>query len=166
MLDFTHDPEARSWIAGANADDTDFPLQNLPFGRFRRANPAGAHSGPEPWRIGVAIGDKVLDLAALGALDPQVAALLGPLGHGDLNGFMAQGRAACIALRQALFEGLSARPSGTASLWQARRETLLVPRADQSLSRVAPNSEASACAMSSGAPRAFGGPTKKPSSSS
>jgi fumarylacetoacetase len=130
MIDFTHDPEARSWIAAANADDTDFPPQNLPFGRFRRANPAGAHAAAEPWRIGVAIGDSVLDLPALGALDPLIASLLGPLNHGDLNGFMAQGRAARIALRHALFEGLSARPSGTASLWQARREALLVPRAD------------------------------------
>ena len=37
MLDFTHAPEARSWVSSANAADTDFPLQNLPFGRFRRA---------------------------------------------------------------------------------------------------------------------------------
>ena len=35
---------------------TDFPIQNLPFGRFRRAGTG------EPWRIGVAIGDQVLDL--------------------------------------------------------------------------------------------------------
>ena len=65
MLDFTHDPAARSWVESANADDTDFPLQNLPFGRFRRAVVAGAFSVQEPWRIGVAIGAEVLDLAAL-----------------------------------------------------------------------------------------------------
>ncbi len=40
------------------SSDTDFPIQNLPYGRFRRGG-----SG-EPWRIGVAIGDQVLDLQA------------------------------------------------------------------------------------------------------
>ena len=52
----THDPELRSWVASANAAGTDFPIQNLPFGRFR---PAGSTSA---LRIGVAIGDQVLDL--------------------------------------------------------------------------------------------------------
>ena len=122
MIDHTHDAGATSWVASANAADTDFPIQNLPFGRFRRAGTT------EPLRVGVAIGDRVLDLTALGQLDPQVAVLLGSLAHGDLNGFMAQGRAARIALRHALFAGLSAQPSGTASLWQARAATLLLPR--------------------------------------
>jgi fumarylacetoacetase len=122
MLDFTHDAAARSWIESANADDTDFPIQNLPFGRFRRAGTQ------EPLRVSVAIGSQVLDLQALGHLDPQVAVLLGPLAQADLNGFMAHGRAARIALRHALFAGLSSRPSGTASLWQARAATLLVPQ--------------------------------------
>jgi fumarylacetoacetase len=54
-LDRTHDPALRSWITVAQ--DSDFPIQNLPFGVFR---PPG--SSP---RIGVAIGDQVLDLAAL-----------------------------------------------------------------------------------------------------
>jgi fumarylacetoacetase len=121
MRDFTHAPDARSWVASANARDTDFPIQNLPFGRFRRAGTTQA------MRIGVAIGDQVLDLAALGHLDPQVAVLLGPLAQGDLNGFMAHGRAARIALRHALFTGLAAEPSGTASLWRAKAATLLVP---------------------------------------
>lgn len=122
MLDFTHAPGALAWLDAANAAATDFPIQNLPFGRFRRARSA------EPWRIGVAIGDQVLDLAALGALDPQIAVLLGPLAQGDLNGFMAHGRAARIALRHALFQGLSAEPSGTASLWQAKEASLFVPQ--------------------------------------
>ncbi len=121
MLDFTHDAGARSWVESANAADTDFPLQNLPFGRFRRAATA------EEFRIGVAIGDQVLDLVALSQLDPDITKLLGPLALGDLNAFMAHGRAARIALRHALFAGLSAEPSGTASLWQARRAQLLVP---------------------------------------
>jgi fumarylacetoacetase len=134
MLDFTHDPSAQSWIASANAPETDFPPQNLPFARFRVASVPPSLDGNSasgmPWRIGVAVGDEVLDLAALGALDPEMATLLGPLAHNDLNAFMAQGRAARIALRHALFRGLSHSPSGTHSLWQARRETLLVPRAE------------------------------------
>ena len=36
-LDATHDPQLRSWVASANAADTDFPIQNLPFGRFHRS---------------------------------------------------------------------------------------------------------------------------------
>ena len=121
-IDFTHDAQAHSWIATANAADNDFPIQNLPFGRFRRAGTKDA------LRVGIAIGQEVLDLHALGQLDPQIAVLLGPLAQGDLNAFMGQGRAACIALRQALFGGLSAQPSGTASLWRARADTLLVPQ--------------------------------------
>lgn len=121
-IDFTHDAQAHSWIATANAADNDFPIQNLPFGRFRRARTKDA------LRVGIAIGQEVLDLHALGQLDPQIAVLLGPLAQGDLNAFMGQGRAACIALRQALFNGLSAQPSGTASLWRARADTLLVPQ--------------------------------------
>ena len=34
-IDATHDPALRSWVESANAADTDFPIQNLPFGRFR-----------------------------------------------------------------------------------------------------------------------------------
>ena len=50
--DHTHDPALQSWVASANAADTDFPIQNLPFGRFRLAG-----SGRD-LRIGVAIGDR------------------------------------------------------------------------------------------------------------
>ena len=55
-LDHTHDPSLQSWVASAQAPGTDFPIQNLPYGRFRRAGT------DEPLRIGVAIGDQVLDL--------------------------------------------------------------------------------------------------------
>ena len=41
-LDFTHDPAAQSWVASANAQQSDFPLQNLPWARLRRAG--------EDWR--------------------------------------------------------------------------------------------------------------------
>ena len=57
--DPTHDPALQSWVASANAAGSDFPIQNLPYGRFRRAG-----DNTQPWRIGVAIGDQILDLAA------------------------------------------------------------------------------------------------------
>jgi len=35
-LDETHDPALTSWVESANAPGCDFPIQNLPFGIFRR----------------------------------------------------------------------------------------------------------------------------------
>ncbi len=54
-IDETHDMDLTSWLQSANDPATDFPIQNLPFGRFRRADDVD-------WCIGVAIGDQVLDL--------------------------------------------------------------------------------------------------------
>ena len=42
-LDATHDPTLRSWVASANAAGSDFPIQNLPFGRS--AAPAATSRG-------------------------------------------------------------------------------------------------------------------------
>jgi len=58
-LNPTHDPARKSWVDSANQADTDFPIQNLPFGVFRRI---GADEEP---RVGVAIGDRIVDVAAL-----------------------------------------------------------------------------------------------------
>jgi fumarylacetoacetase len=63
-----------SWVDVA--PDSDFPVENLPYGSFSTAG------GPQ--RIGVAIGDQVLDLAPV--LDD--AAFAAP----TLNRFLAQGR--------------------------------------------------------------------------
>ena len=52
----THDPARRSWLASANAEGTDFPIQNLPFGLFRENGRV---------RGGVALGDQIIDLGAL-----------------------------------------------------------------------------------------------------
>jgi fumarylacetoacetase len=54
----THDSNLKSWIESANAPDTDFPVQNLPFCVFSRA------CTYENVRVGVAIGDFVLDVYA------------------------------------------------------------------------------------------------------
>jgi fumarylacetoacetase len=55
MLDETHDPALRSWVESANCEGSDFPIQNLPVGVFRSR-------GEERARLGVAIGDFILDL--------------------------------------------------------------------------------------------------------
>ena len=88
LTDATHDPALRSWVPSANQPGTDFPIQNLPYGRFRRKG----HD--EPWRIGVAIGDQVLDLRLAREQCPwgsELHALMAPLAEGDLRGFMALG---------------------------------------------------------------------------
>jgi fumarylacetoacetase len=51
----THDPNLKSWIESANAPDTDFPIQNLPFCMFR------AKESYDRPRLGFAIGDFVFD---------------------------------------------------------------------------------------------------------
>ena len=88
-----------SWIESANDRTTDFPLQNLPFGVFstRSLDP----------RIGVAIGDRVLDLRKCGeqgilrALNPGLQhACIAPA----LNPLMSQGRRAAAELRARLIE--------------------------------------------------------------
>ena len=58
----THDPALRCWVDSAQQPEIDFPIQNLPYGRYRQA---GSTQG---WRIGVAIGDQILDLRATGCL--------------------------------------------------------------------------------------------------
>ena len=87
-IDETHDPDLSSWVESANLPGTDFPIQNLPFGRFRRY-------AASPWCIGVAIGDRVLDLEAAGLVD-----------HADMNRLMAVAPAERRALRAALSQGL------------------------------------------------------------
>ncbi|MDI4634057.1 fumarylacetoacetase [Pelomonas sp. V22] len=111
--DHTHDPAAQSWVSSANEATGDFPIQNLPFGAFRRAG------SDEDVRIGVAIGDQILDLklaAERGRWSTAVQVLLQPLAQGDLNAFMAQPPVARLALRHALFEALLAGSKQEAAL--------------------------------------------------
>ena len=99
----THEPLLRSWVDSANSPGHDFPIQNLPFGVFRRAG------STLPFRGGVAIGDWIVDLAAAcdrGAFEALAdqAARLGarPL----LNDLMAAGNPMSSALRLALSRAL------------------------------------------------------------
>jgi fumarylacetoacetase len=115
-LNETHDVGLRSWIASANEDGSDFPIQNLPFGVFRRAGSA------ENFRIGVAIGDQVLDLtAADGAgvfesLMPSTRQAIAGARNDSLNALMALGASAWSELRLALSRLLRAGAPAAASL--------------------------------------------------
>ena len=78
-----------SWVASANQENTDFPIQNLPFAIFRRAG------SKEDFRGGVAIGNEVLDLAAVknsGVLSGLAQAAAAVCDNTELNGFMAMGK--------------------------------------------------------------------------
>ena len=103
ILNETHDPALRSWVAPANQAQTDFPIQNLPFAVFRR------QGSTEAYRGGVAIGDQILDLAAVaasGVLSGAAAAAVQAASGDSLNALMALGQPAWSALRLALSRAL------------------------------------------------------------
>src|SRR4030095_10471387 len=97
-VDETHDPALQSWVASANGHD-DFPIQNLPLGIF-------STGGKEP-RIGVAIGDSVLDLRAVAAAELLDDHWRLALSLGSLNAWFAHGADDRAALRRRLSELLS-----------------------------------------------------------
>lgn len=125
MINDTHRADLRSWVVSANDGKTDFPIQNLPFGVFRD------WEGDDPPRIGVAIGDRVLDVSALraglftGSARRAVEACAEPV----LNPLMALGSECWGALRARLSELLSAdHPDAAAS--RRAIETALYAMAD------------------------------------
>lgn len=98
-LDKTHDPQTVSWVASANIEGTDFPIQNLPFGVFRRK---GGEDAP---RVGVAIGEDVLDVAAcVGAVEfrEPAAAAARACDEPTLNRLLETGPDGWTALRRRL----------------------------------------------------------------
>ncbi len=102
-LNETHDPALQSWVGSANVPDNGFPIQNLPFGVFR------PHGGTEGFRVGVAIGTKVVDMAALAAARPftgEAAEALEACKSDSLNGLMSLGQAHWSALRLELSRAL------------------------------------------------------------
>ncbi|HTV95044.1 MAG TPA: fumarylacetoacetase [Steroidobacteraceae bacterium] len=94
----------RSWVASANGHG-EFPIQNLPLGVF-------SAGGREP-RTGAAIGDLILDLAAIGNLIPQE--LAAAVGGGDLNAMLALAPGARAQLRTTL-SGLLSREAHRAAV--------------------------------------------------
>ena len=123
-LDSTHDPDRTSWVTSANALDCDFPIQNLPFGVFRRR---GSGDGA---RVGVAIGSMVLDLMAAETLAPSLfdmhAAVFDACAHPTLYALMAMGRVPLLALRMEIAKVLDSRNVKASALLQ----DALIPMAE------------------------------------
>jgi fumarylacetoacetase len=116
----TTDPSLRSFIDVA--PDSPFPIQNLPYGVFVTA------ADPSP-RIGVAIGDFILDLRQLA----DAGVLKGPtlkdgyvFGQRNLNPFMALGRPAWREAR-GIISGLLRADQGTLRDSKKLREMALIP---------------------------------------
>jgi fumarylacetoacetase len=121
LLDETHDPRARSWLHSANLIDGDFPIQNLPFAEFRA-------DSTQEFRGGVAIGDQIVDLAALsrlGVFEGEAAQGIRAGADSSLKLLMQLGPQILSAVRRALFEGLL-----QGSRLQAALQSCLVPQAD------------------------------------
>jgi len=112
VLNETHDPALKSWVASANDPQQDFSIQNLPFAIFRR------RGTEEKFRGGVAIGDQVLDLAALartGLLSGKAQEGAEACSRPALNDFMAMGKEVWSALRLALSRLLRDDETGRAT---------------------------------------------------
>jgi fumarylacetoacetase len=120
-VDETHRADLESWVEGAQAPGTDFPIQNLPFGCFRASGRAA--------RPGIAIGDAILDLAAArraALLSPEIAELVTLCtDERSLNPLLAAGDDALLRLR---YEASRLLRADTPEGGRARKERkLLVP---------------------------------------
>jgi fumarylacetoacetase len=95
-MDPTTDPKIRSFLPVPR--DSHFPIQNLPFGVFRRR-------GRGKPRVGTRVGDTIVDLAALaksGLFDGTADLDARVFRSADLNDFLALGRPAWRAARETL----------------------------------------------------------------
>jgi fumarylacetoacetase len=99
LLDETHDSKMQSWVESANIAGADFPIQNLPFGVFRRGDAGEA-------KVGVAIGDRILDLDGMqrdGLLaDDDIRLAVNACASDSLNSLMTLGPGARRVLRRRL----------------------------------------------------------------
>ena len=124
----THDPALASWVDSAQ-NHPDFPIQNLPYGVFRRRKASG------PPSVGVAIGDQILDLAGCSDIAgfTGLAAQAARAAHAaSLNPLMALGPEHWSALRRQI----SALLASDSAAFRANRqlgERVLVPMADAEL---------------------------------
>jgi fumarylacetoacetase len=127
-LDATHDSALRSWVESAHTAGTDFPIQNLPLGAFRSSE------GAAP-RLGVAIGNRILDLFAvreLGLLDGLRIDIVEACGAESLTPLFATGRSGLTALRERVSTLLraetpeGARARGSDGLTVAQDEVQMV----------------------------------------
>ena len=119
-LNETHDPKLTCWVAAANSAESGFPIQNLPFGVFRRKG-SGEH-----YRGGVAIGDQIVDLAGAQALfEGDAAEAAAACAGTTLNAFMAMGPRYWSALRLALSRALREGSTRNARELSALRDCLV-----------------------------------------
>jgi fumarylacetoacetase len=116
MTDETHDPSLTSWVASAERAGTDFPIQNLPFGVFRQRD------RDEMPRIGVAIGDQILDIPAA-----RRSELLGGLAARAAEACDAPALNDLIALGRKHWRALRHEVSRLLRTGSPHREDLLVP---------------------------------------
>ncbi|MGC6517708.1 MAG: fumarylacetoacetase [Candidatus Puniceispirillaceae bacterium] len=103
-----------SWVKSANSADTDFPLNNLPYGVFSAGN--------RQTHCGVAIGDYILDvtdLEAQGVFDLSNVPLFS---SGSWNRFMALGKPVWARFRKDLTAMLA-----QGSEWEASLSDALIP---------------------------------------
>ena len=128
MLDETHDPSLQSWVKSANDPTTEFPIQNLPFGVFRRAGES------EPPRCGVAIGDQILDVTACARANVlgEASVVAERCREPHLNALMELGRAGARSLRNALSDFLRS-DSADVERDPSIASRVLVPAADAEL---------------------------------
>ena len=123
-VDGTHDAALRSWVESANDPASDFPVQNLPLGVFR-------YRGEGPPRVGCAIGDQVLDLAACaerGLLRGMPSEVEDACRGTSLNGLMALEARVRGTLRHRLSHLL--RAEGGFVTARPEAPNVLVPRGD------------------------------------
>jgi fumarylacetoacetase len=118
----THDPGRTSWVQSA-VEHPEFPIQNLPYGVFRRR---GSEEAPA---VGIAIGDEILNLAAVnivGGLTGPAAAAAHACTEPTLNALMALGPEHWTALRSQV----SALLASESALYRSDRQIaarILVP---------------------------------------
>ena len=117
----------KSWVESANSPQTDFPIENLPYGVFERGVDAGGVTAINA-SIGVAIGDQILDLracSAAGLLDDLSTETVTACVSDSLNALMALGPGHWTPLRRRITEILKADSADAQHL-----EALLVSRVD------------------------------------
>src|ERR1043165_511079 len=95
-----NNPQLKSWVEVKPGSD--FPIQNLPFGIFKTKD-----SSP---RVGVAIGDYILDLAAVAnaGLFKSINFDTGILSQNVLNSFISLGKPVTNAVRELVSDLLNA----------------------------------------------------------
>lgn len=113
QINHTHDTSLTSWVSSANSGNSEFPIQNLPMAIFRQAGT------DQTFRAGVAIGDQILDMAAVAntsVLPADLNDAAKALCESTLNRYMAMGNRTWSAMRSALSAALASGSAHEAAL--------------------------------------------------